>query len=119
MLTNYLRRNKFPHIGAMDRRITLQAATQVQNAISGEVNHTFADIDTVWAAVDYPSGGGDEKVMANRYQSVERITFTFRYVAAMTTKINRVVYGLKNYDVLSFEILGRNAYMRLHCEIIS
>ncbi|MGE0187646.1 MAG: phage head closure protein [Hyphomonadaceae bacterium] len=82
-------------IGTLRHRVTIQAASEAQNAI-GEMVETWVEYTTVWGRV--------EKLSGNRLfaaaQMEEPVTgvITIRYTDGITPKMRAVVGG-KTYDI--------------------
>lgn len=83
--------------GALDRRISIQQATEVQDSV-GQPIKTWADISgqPTWAEV-IPVGGS-EIFQARQFGAETVKKFRIRYRTDITRKM-RVVYDGDNYDI--------------------
>lgn len=87
-----MERNKKEVIGKMDRMITIQRVTETADAF-GSKTETWADIATVWAAIDYPSTKSDEEINGGLNISTTMIEFTIRFDPSMLlTQKDRIEY---------------------------
>jgi SPP1 family predicted phage head-tail adaptor len=104
-----------PSIGALDEEITIQAATETRDSYGGKVE-TWANEETVFARVEYPSTGSKEKDSADQETSFLRVNFTVRYRGNLSAK-KRVIYGTQICDILYIRPLGRQRYEVINCEM--
>lgn len=102
-------------IGDLDQRITIQTATEATNDYAEPIP-TWGTHATVWAKVDYPTGGNDEEQEANKQTIHRRVEFTIRYLSTVTEKM-RVLYDAEAYDILTVQKIGRSGYMKLITEL--
>jgi SPP1 family predicted phage head-tail adaptor len=100
-------------IGNLDRCITLQDYTTVQNEY-GEKSQTWTTTATTRAWVRYKSGG--ESVFATKETMTADLIFTIRYRSGITTK-TRIVYGGFNYDILHIAETGRKKYLDITAKV--
>lgn len=85
--------------GTLDRRITLQQATEGKDAAGG-VTLTWADLATVWARVA-PAGGREVNTAAQE-ASFADTKFTVRYRPDVTPGGKmRILFDARVYDILS------------------
>jgi len=80
--------------GRLNRRVTIQSRTETQGS-TGEVTWTWADVDTVWAAIEPIAGR--EYFSAAQVQSASTTRIRIRYKTGLTTKM-RVVYTQNEVD---------------------
>ena len=81
--------------GSLDRRITIQQATEAQDS-KGQPIKTWAALATVWAEV-IPVGGSE--IFQARQVGAETVAkFRIRYRSDIERKM-RVVYDSDNYDI--------------------
>jgi SPP1 family predicted phage head-tail adaptor len=99
----------------MDRRITIQQATETRDDHAG-VTHTWADVATVWARLDHPQTSNDEAQEAGKQTVHRRTEFTIRYRSDVTEKM-RVVYNSENYDILTVQEISRGGFTKLITEL--
>jgi SPP1 family predicted phage head-tail adaptor len=76
--------------GTLNRRVTIQARTDTQNAM-GEVTWAWTDVATVWAAIEPMNIKWREYFEARQMQSSADIRVRIRYRRGITTK-HRVKY---------------------------
>lgn len=74
--------------GTLNRRVTLQSRSEAQGS-TGEVTWTWADVDTVWAAIEPMAGR--EYFAAQQMQATTNTRIRMRFRRGVTTKM-RVVY---------------------------
>ena len=74
--------------GRLNRRVTLQSRTETQGS-TGEVTWTWADVDTIWAAIEPIAGR--EYFAAQQMQSSSTTRIRIRYRHGVTAKM-RVMY---------------------------
>ena len=87
--------------GELDRRITVQAFTETENAM-GEIVKAWSDAQTLWASVS--NGTGQERRQAAQDQSARVATFIVRdstFTAALTPTAHRVQYSGLTWDIES------------------
>jgi SPP1 family predicted phage head-tail adaptor len=94
-------RERMLSAGDMDRRITIQKATEAQDATGADVQ-TWADVLTTWAKFE-PIDGGREPFVAPGQQFAafadSRFTIRYRTDVAISPKNYRVVHDGKTYDI--------------------
>lgn len=89
--------------GKLDRRITLQTATQTRGAAGGFTS-SWVDTATVWA--EYMPQGGREFRAAGALHAETSVLFRIRYRAATTADM-RISFGGALYDIISIAEEGR------------
>ena len=92
--------------GKLDKRITIQKLTIVENVLGDSVN-TWTDLKTVWASLT--NLHGSEYFAAAAVQSEETIKFGIRYIKELdkninieksnTSKIFRIKFKNTIYDI--------------------
>ena len=90
-------------IGRMDRRITLQTATETQNT-SGEPVPTWSDLATVWARVTPQSTA--ESFQDDQEHATRQTVFRIRYRSDVNEK-TRISYDSQTYDITGIVEIGR------------
>lgn len=95
--------------GSLDRRITLQRKSTVQNS-TGEQIETWIDLAPVWASKK--DLRGNERFAAQQIMAEVDTQFRIRYRAGLTP-IDRVFYAGKYYDVKAVLEIGRREGMDL------
>ncbi|WP_291295818.1 phage head closure protein [Elioraea sp.] len=99
--------------GRLDRRVTLQRPTDVQDA-SGTVTQTWADAADVWAGRRDPRGR--EYVAAQALQAEVETLYTIRHHDdAVPTPRWRLIDGGRVYDIRSVAEIGRREGYELRC----
>jgi SPP1 family predicted phage head-tail adaptor len=93
--------------GELDKRMTVQQATDVQTT-SGDITTTWADL---WANVPCrviyaDASKASEKFEADRDTARTYIDFKIRWRSGLNQKM-RIVYGSNNYDIVAISDLGR------------
>jgi len=97
------------NIGRLDKRITIQQRT----VTADDWNHSvvsYADIQTVWASVNFRSGR--ETQTAEQRVNVDRVFFTIRPNDNVSVT-DRISYAGGFYDIESIETIGRGCGLRL------
>lgn len=99
----------------MDRQITIQRATSVQDGFGEEVA-TWSDLMTIWAEVT-PTRGA-EPYIADRFEAGRVNTFRVRYNQDATAilETDRISYEGEVYDIHSIQELGRREGLVLTAE---
>ena len=91
--------------GNLDRRITIEKNTPVQDSDSGELVAGWATLATMWAQVRPLRGS--ERFEAQR-ENAERVSvFRIRHRTDIDETM-RIVYGGDEYDIESIAELGRS-----------
>lgn len=100
--------------GKLDRRITLQRPVETRGASYGDVQKTWVDVATVWAA--YEPLSGRELLLTRQVTSEMTVRFRIRHLAGINAKM-RVLLGVRVFQILSppIEIGGRGVEMHLEC----
>lgn len=87
-----MQRNKNEVIGNMDTLITIQRVTETEDAF-GAKTETWADVATVWAALDYASTKSDEELNGGLNIATTAVEFTIRFDASLLlTQKDRIKY---------------------------
>lgn len=89
--------------GKLDRRITIQSATLIDDGYGGQVE-TWGDVATVWA--QFLPGGGNERFASAQVYAETQARFRIRWRAGLSPK-NRVLFDGKAWDVLAVDEIGR------------
>jgi SPP1 family predicted phage head-tail adaptor len=89
--------------GALDRRVTIQRKTVIQDPYGEEIE-TWTDLATVSAQVTQQSGR--EFLAAETVQAVVRVLFRLRWIADIQAT-DRVIYGGRSHDIQEVKELGR------------
>lgn len=103
--------------GRLDQRITLQQQVESRGAEYADAQRSWADVATVWAAVEPLAG---REYFANLEVHGElTCRVTIRYRAGVHEKM-RVVHGARIYEIVSPPIdpLGRHVELQLMCKEI-
>ncbi len=95
-------------VGAMDRQIVLRQYTATTNDY-GEETLSWSDLATVWAKVDYPVTGTDERQSSAQPTAFQTVVFTIRYRTDVEPKM-RVEYGSDELDIIAVSEIGRRAF---------
>lgn len=82
--------------GRLRHRVTIQSVTETRDTTTGAIATSWADVATVWAAVEPLSGREFLAAQANQAEVVARILI--RYRDDVTAKM-RVVAGSKVYNI--------------------
>jgi SPP1 family predicted phage head-tail adaptor len=82
--------------GRLRHRVTIQSVTETRDTSSGAISTSWADVATVWAAVEPLSGREFLAAQAGQSEVVARILI--RYMAGVTAKM-RVVHGARIYNI--------------------
>lgn len=99
--------------GQLDRRITIQSRTTAPNEFNEPVE-TWATLADVWAKVDYPVTGSDEKTDGVNVTTT-RVVFTVRHLSGVGFT-DRIQYDSEVYDIERISELGRKSYLELTAE---
>ena len=83
--------------GVLDKRITLQGRSVVENAYNEPVE-TWTAIATVWCKVEYPLTGTEEAFEDNVNIASTRVIFTIRYRGDVGF-VDRILYENEIYDI--------------------
>jgi SPP1 family predicted phage head-tail adaptor len=95
--------------GALDRRVTLQRKTIVQDDY-GEEEEVWTDLATVSAQVVQQSGR--EFLAAEQIQAEMRVLFRIRWFEGLTV-LDRVSYGGRLHNIQEVKELGRREGVEL------
>lgn len=98
--------------GKLDRRVTIQRAATVTNAL-GEAVPTWADLATVWAAKQEIRDS--ERFDAQQLAAEISMRFRIRYspkVADVSPK-DRLIFEARTYDIAAVKEIGRREGLEL------
>lgn len=99
--------------GELRHRVTVQSPTKIADEAGG-VNTSWADLATVWAAIEPLTGR--ERFHAQRQDMSVSHRLTMRFVAAVTAD-HRVKFGNRLFNIRSVINPGeRNRWLVLDCE---
>jgi len=82
--------------GRLRHRVTIQSVTETRDTSTGAIATSWADVATVWAAVEPLSGREFLAAQANQAEVVARILI--RYRDDVTAKM-RVLHGARVYNI--------------------
>lgn len=93
-------------IGDLDRRISIQANTPVQDE-TGEEIASWSEITdgAVWAKIE--QGRGRQRFITDHELNTHAIVFKLRHRSDFDTE-DRIVYNSENYDIEAIEEIGRS-----------
>lgn len=98
--------------GLLDRRIRLQRRSAVPDTY-GQAVEKWDDIATVWARVEPIAGR--EPFGQQQFVAKGDVRFTIRFRNDLTP-LDRIVYGEREYDVLSVLEVGRGEALQIVAE---
>ena len=101
-------------IGTLDRWVTLRVPTEVEQR-GGSIKLTYADGDSIWMNKKYGNKGSEEEE-SMRVTAFSTAVFTGRYRSDINKRY-RLSEGGREWKVRASEILGRDEYIRLYCEL--
>lgn len=90
--------NKGEKTGRLDRRITIQRATATQGAY-GQPVETWADVATVWGAVEYQVARSGEEQTDAVHVVTNNVVFTIRHRSGML-ETDRLYFDGNYYDII-------------------
>lgn len=93
----------------MDRRITIQQRTLVEN-FYGEKTEQWTNLASTWAKADFPVSSSDEKISDGVQTGHLKVIFTIRFRTGIT-ELNRIVFNSQNYDIQFVQNTARNNYL--------
>lgn len=96
--------------GGMDRRITLERFTTIEDELGGEIQE-WTTLATVWA--EARQQGGKEFLAADTTNAVRRVVFFLRWLPGLTV-LDRVSYDGRNHDIEEVREIGRRDGVELH-----
>lgn len=96
--------------GKLDRRITLQQASEASRDAMNAPVYTWSTFATVWAQLIF--NRGDERFAAHEVAGASVVTFKIRYRSGVTDKL-RISYDGKIYDIRDVRELGRQDGLEL------
>ena len=102
--------------GELDRRIQIQENTTTTADDAGEFVPVWANLTggAVWASLEDQPGNETEE--ADQRVSVSRTVWIIRYLSTLDETM-RIVYGGKNYYIISIQEQGRKEGMRVITEL--
>ena len=106
-------------IGKLDRRITIERATESVNGF-GEREKTWATFLECWAALDIKKARSmQEGIQSSTEAAKQRMQWRIRYSpdAAAITEKDRLVWKGKTMDIIGVAELGRNQDILITSEI--
>lgn len=107
-----MQRNKSEMVGTLDEQIIIQRATTAENAYSEKVQ-TWANLETTWAAVDYPITKSDEMYQDGLNVATRSVIFEIR--ATDITVGDRISFDSKYFDVNAIEKSRLSGRWKIHC----
>lgn len=96
--------------GALDRKITIQSATESQDDY-GQSVETWVTFAAVWAEIREPRG--NETIDANKPEARAERVFRIRWLSGVTTKMRISVDGAV-YDITHIAEIGRREGLNLY-----
>lgn len=97
------------NLGSLDRRITIQSATETQQD-NGELSLTWSSFASLWAKKDFKTGG--ETFEADELVARNTVDWVVRYYPGITEKM-RIIEGTSIWDILYIAEDGRERFMIL------
>lgn len=98
--------------GTLDRRIVIEYATTVRDAVGQEIE-TWADFASVWASRN--DVRGTERFSAEQPFAARTARYRLRYVAGITEEMRIVDDGV-TYDIIGIADNGRQGWVELTAE---
>lgn len=99
--------------GKLDRRITLQSATEARDS-SGSVISTWTDVATLWAG--RRDTLGSERILSGAETAVADAVFVIRWQPGVTAKLRVVDEAGDAWDIIAPPTeLGRRDALELTC----
>lgn len=86
-------------IGKLDRRITIEVASEVQDSDNGEVTLTWSEYATRWSNVALGSTGSNENFEEFQKVATQTADFTIRYDSVINAKSHRINYNGSIFDI--------------------
>ncbi len=100
------------NIGKMNKRITIQTATDAQDSFNS-ATETWADTVTLWGNIN-PLSGKEYNANAQTESETTHV-ITVRYKSGITTK-NRIKYGSRYFDIENvININESNQWLEMMC----
>lgn len=107
------------NLGALNRKIEIQALSTRQNQTTGAIENTWEEFCSPWASVVFSSG--DEDVAARAETVFKKVVFTVRWsqtTSAVTEKM-RVLFDDAYYEIVSaIPVDGRHDWITISCSRI-
>jgi len=105
---------RFPGLGKMRERVTLQQESNTADGYGGQVL-AWSDVATVWAKVEPLSGR--EQIEADKLQGVVNTRITIRYRSDVVPGM-RLTWNSKNYNIRAVICEEeRDRFLQLTCEV--
>lgn len=107
------------HLGALNRKIEIQALSINQNQTTGAIENTWEEFCSPWASVVFSSG--DEDVAAKAETVFKKVVFTVRWsqTTASVTEKMRVLFEDAYYEIVSaIPADGRRDWITISCSRI-
>ena len=106
------------NIGALDRRVILQAPRSTINDY-GERVIDYITYATVWASIERKPSAS-QQTSAEQVVSFQSVTFMIRNSSqvALLSPSYRISYDSKIYEILGVQELGRNEQLRVITELL-
>lgn len=99
-------------IGALDRRLVLQAPSESGDGAGGVIRD-YAAVTTLWASVTPVSSRGDSE--AERLGAALRLRIVIRFRSDVTTR-HRLVDGTHIYRIVAVRETGRRRFLEIDAE---
>lgn len=99
-------------IGALDRRLILQAPGETDDGAGGVIRD-YATVTTLWASVTPLSARGD--VDAERLGAALRLRIVIRFRDDVTTR-HRFIDGAHVYRIVALRESGRRRFLEIDAE---
>lgn len=100
------------NLGQLDRRISIEQATQQQDGYGQVVPQDWTVFANAWAKYT-PLSGDEAQGDANRETQRSTVKFTIHYIAGVTATM-RIVYQNAYWDITRIVELGRRRLLELH-----
>jgi SPP1 family predicted phage head-tail adaptor len=103
-------------VGALDRRLTIQAFTTTRDPESNEEIQTWADLATVWANRRDVSA---REFFAAGARNTEQVSlFTIRWRPGLTSTL-RVIQDGQTFGITGVSEIGRRQYLALQAKAVN
>lgn len=99
-------------IGALDRRLILQAPSESGDGAGGVIRD-YAAVTTLWASVTPMSARGDSE--AERLGAALRLRIVIRFRGDVTTQ-HRLIDGAHVYRIVAVRESGRRRFLEIDAE---
>jgi SPP1 family predicted phage head-tail adaptor len=99
------------NLGKLDRQIDLQQYSEVRTD-SGSFDKVWTKLTTIWAVVNWKSGG--EKNEADQDQGYNTVEFTIRFCSSISAnEKQRILYNNEYFDIEYVNEIERKKYYKL------